>query len=299
MKISTGIIKEPHFILIFGSDGIGKTTFASEAPKPIIVGPEAGSKRINTTRAEGIKTYDDIIGAIRWLREEKHDFQSIGLDSLDWIEPVLWKKICDEEGVDSIEKVGGGYGKGYTAALAMWDDLIYRLKDVRDNRQMNVIAIAHSQVKTVNDPMVLTPYDRHMLKLNDKASAKWREAVDAVLFASFEDVVFKEKSTDKKAKATGDGVRKLYTTRRAAFDAKNRYGLPSELPLSWSAFAEAAALGEPDSLSTVKNDLVELILEMRAKDTNMAARMDKAITDAKDDIQTLIKIRNHARTLVN
>ena len=299
MEISTGIIREPHFVLLYGVDKVGKTTFAANAPKSIIVGPESGSNRVQTSRAKNINTYSDVISAVQWLRNEKHDFKSVGLDSLDWIEPLLWKELCVKHGVSSIEEVGGGYGKGYTAALDYWSQLISQLKDLREKRGMNVIVIAHSQVKTVNDPLHSLPYDRHMLKLNEKASAKWREAVDAILFATFEDTIFKVNKGDRKAKATDVGdVRKLFTVRRAAYDAGNRLGLPPELPLDYQAFADAADLGEPDSLTQVNSDIAELSLALESKDKVSLEKMKTAIKAAESDLTKLINIRNHARVLV-
>lgn len=297
MQISRGIEQEPFFVLIYGVDGIGKTTFAAQAPKSIIVGPEGGSKQIDVARAKGIKTYADVVNAIKWLREEKHDFQSVGLDSLDWIEPLLWADLCAKHKVDTIEEVGGGYGKGFTAALEQWGKLIASVKDLRESRGMNIIAIAHTHVKTVNDPMQVLPYDRHMLKLNEKAGAKWREAVDAVLFANFEDTVFKVNKGDRKAKASDDGGgnRKLFTVRRAAFDAKNRLGLPPSLPLSWSEFERLARVGAPASIEEITNELQELAASM--KDKSAAERMIQAATAAGNDVTKLINIRNHGRVL--
>jgi hypothetical protein len=295
LKISTGIVKEPHFILIAGVPGIGKTTFAAEAPKSIIVGPENGSNRINTSRAEDIKTHQDVTNAIKFLREEKHNFKSVGIDSIDSIEPLIWNTVCQQYKVKTIEDVG--YGKGYTAALDYWQIMIDSLKDLRKNRDMNVICIAHTHVKTVNDPAQLLPYDRYVIKLNEKAAGKWREAVDALLFANYEDTVFKVKEKDSKAKASGAGVRKLYTTRRAAWDAKNRLGLPEELPLSYAAFSEAADLGQPDSAEQVKLDLQDLVGLMKEKDMTIATRMETAIAAAGNQLDKLVNIRNHARVV--
>jgi hypothetical protein len=299
MEISSGIEKFPHFILAYGPDGVGKTTFASEAPKSIILGPESGSRSINVHRFKNVKTWQDIIARIGWLRNEKHDFQSVGIDSLDWIEPLLWQSVCAQYKSDSIEEVLGGYGKGFTIAVNYWSQMIALLQDLRENRNMNIITIAHSQIKTMNDPLHALPYDRHMLKLNEKASAKWREAVDAVLFCNFEDTVFKVNKGDKKAKVTdGDGgARKLFSVRRAAYDAKNRLGLPASLPLSYSAFAAAAELGQPDSAEQVKADLAELYEAVKVKDADKAEKMKQAVEQAGADVGRLIKIRNHARVL--
>jgi len=103
---------------------------------------------------------------------------------------------------------------------------------------MNIILIAHAQIKTFADPAQPTGYDRYQLKLNEKAAAVLREAVECVLFATYETTVVKEKG-DKKGRGVGDGERVMYTERRPAFDAKNHFDLPFEMPLSWKAYAEA------------------------------------------------------------
>lgn len=293
LKISSGIKKRPYFIVIYGADGCGKTTFASDAPSCLVVGPEQGSAHLNVSRADDINSWNDVLSAIDFLSKEKHNFKTVALDSLDWIEQLLVKHICEEDRVDTISDAKGGYGKGYEYAVSKWVELIKSLEQLRD-KGMNVIAIAHAQVKTFNDPNQALPYDRYMLKLNDKAAAKWREAVDVVGFANFEDTVFKLNKTDKKAKASGGEVRKLYTERRAAFDAKNRLGLPAELALSWAEFDRLASIGQPDSLENIESDL-KAIMETLPKETS--DKMKLAIEKANKDVNQLIKIRNYARTI--
>ena len=292
MEISTGIIKRPHFILGYGPDGTGKTVFASEAPKCIIVGPEDGSNHINVARAKNINTYTDVVNALTWLLKEKHDFKSVGLDSIDFIEPLLFDQVCTDNKWKTIEDPG--FGKGYAVALTYWSVIINLCKKLRDERGMNVIVIAHSQIKTMNDPLQTLGYDRFVLKLNEKASAKWRESVDAVLFMNFEDVIFKANKGDRKGKGGGESVRKIYTVRSAAFDAKNRLGLPPELPLGWKHFSEAADAGQPDSLDNIMAELLEIgkILSPEQQ-TKMAAAIEKSA----GDINSLLKIRNYARSL--
>lgn len=306
MKISTGIIKEPHFVLIYSGDGAGKTTFAAEAPKSIIVGPESGSKRINVARAQGIRTMKDVRNAITWLRNEKHDYKSVGIDSLDWIEPLLWAEVAAADKKESIEDVGGGFQKGYAFALDHWRSFIAQLQDLRANRDMNIITIAHAQVKTVNDPTQLAPYDRYTLKLQDgkttSAAALWREAVEAVLFIRFEDTIFKIKEKDQKAKATGEGKRVLCTVRHAAWDAKNRLGLPPELPFekgsAWKTFSEAADASDPDSAEAILSELRGVYSQLKEKDSVSADKIAAAIGVAQGDIEKLKALRENARVLV-
>jgi AAA domain len=306
VKISSGIKQDPYFLLLYGVDGIGKTSFAGEAPKSIIVGPESGSNRLRVNRAEGIKTYEDLLSAVKWLREEKHDFQSVGIDSLDWIEPLIWKTCAAKAKVETIEDVGGGYGKGYGEAVSVWADFISKLKDLREARRMNVICIAHHKVTTVNDPAHPMPYDRYTLKLQDgkssSAAALWREAVEAVLFASYEDTVFKANKNDKTAKAVDTGARKLYTIRRSFCDAKNRFGLPPELPFSkgesWATFEAAAQAGSPYAADQIYREIQPYMEHFKSSDPVFYDRM-KPATDkafAEKDITKLEAILNYAKT---
>jgi hypothetical protein len=307
MKITSGIIKEPKFIVLFGTPGIGKTTFIAEAPKPIILDPEKGSNHLKVDRNSDISTYQDFINSLSWLRKEKHDFKTLGIDSLDHIEPLIWNQICKSEGKKNIEECAGGFQKGYGVALEYWRTIINMLRDIRSNRGMNVIAVGHARVVTVNDPTQSLPYERYTLKLhenkNNSAIALWKESVDAMLFATYEDIVFKVNDKDKKGKASGEGIRKLYATRTAAWDAKNRYGLPQELPFSlgqaWSEFEKAADLGQPDSVDQVVADIAQLLVFFKEKDPQIYDRMAPAVaaaTEAKD-LNKLIGIRNHARTM--
>lgn len=169
------------------------------------------------------------------------------------------------------------------------------LSRLRNERKMNIILIAHSQIKAFNDPSIATPYDRYQLKLNEKAAALWREFVDFVGFATYEVFVKKNEVADKKAKAFGDGKRVLYTERRPSFDAKNRLGLPFELPLSFSEFMKAVDLGEPEPLEELKKDLFELCPLI--KDEGIKTTVMDSIEKAGTDTQQLTKIRNRLRVI--
>lgn len=157
------------------------------------------------------------------------------LDSLDWIEPLIWKAVCEEGKVETIEQYAGGYGKGYVRALDLWRSLIKELAIL--NHKMHVLLIGHAQIKSFQDPELANAYDRYQLKINDKAAALVREAADAVLFARFETELVK--ANGSKAKVRGEGNRIMYTESRPGFDAKNRFNLPFMMPLDWKTFGEA------------------------------------------------------------
>src|SRR5262249_52072228 len=176
----------------------------------------------------------ELLAQVRALQAEKHEFDSVVLDSLDWVEPLIWKAVCEEGKVETIEQYAGGYGKGYVRALDLWRTLFKELSVL--NHHMHVLLIGHAQIKSFQDPELPTAYDRYQLKINDKAAALVREAADAVLFARFETELVK---TNGKTRAYGEGRRIMFTESRPGFDAKNRFNLPFVLPLDWKTFGDA------------------------------------------------------------
>lgn len=293
--VSRGKKPKPVFIVLYGPDGVGKTSFGAEAPNSVNLGPEDGSSEVDTARFDNIKTFADVRREVKRMINEDLGFGTLVVDSLDWCEIAMHKDICLDQKKDAIEDCFGGYGKWVGGTINIWIDFIRDLQTLREKRGMNIICLAHSQVKAFNDPSQSAPYDRYQLKLNDKVAAVWREAVEAVLFANFEVITKKENKHDKKAKAYGDDTRILYTQRRPSFDAKNRYGLPFELPLSWADFAAARASGSVDEVAIIKQEIIDLMEEpsLAHKKDAIAEAVKKAGTNA----DLLNRIRNQARVM--
>ncbi len=230
----------PPRMLVYGEHGLGKSTFASQAPGVVFIPTEDGLGAIDTTSFPLAETYQDVLDAMESLLVEDNGFQTVVIDSLDWLENLIWKHVANEGGYDNIE--GYGYGKGYVLAADCFRDVLARLGKLREQKGMAVILTAHSQIKRFDDPAT-EPYDRYMLKLHNKASGIVQEWADIVGFVAQEMIVKKQDvGFDKKVSrgiATGGHV--LHLNRRPAFDAKNRFGMPDTLALSWSAFADAFA----------------------------------------------------------
>jgi AAA domain-containing protein len=201
------------------------------------------------------------------------------LDSLDWIEPLIWKAVCDEGKVENIEQFGGGYGKGYVRALDLWRTLIKELAVL--NQNMHVLLIGHAQIKSFQDPELPTAYDRYQLKINDKAAALVREASDAVLFTRFETELVR--ATGAKAKVRGEGKRIMYTESRPGFDAKNRFDLPFVMPLDWKSFGDAikAFYGIKENGSGNAKEAEEQTLEQPLPQSETLAKIKKMLEFAK------------------
>jgi hypothetical protein len=172
------------------------------------------------------------------------------IDSLDWLERLVWDKLCAVSNVNSIEKVDGGYSKGYTHALTYWREIIDQLNVLRNARGMVVLLIAHSKVERFEDPES-SPYDRYSPRLHKHAAAMVSEWCDAVLFATrkmrtqSEDAGFNRKRTTAHAIGKAGGERILRCVGGPSCVAKNRYGITDELPLSWPAFIHAMSNHQP------------------------------------------------------
>lgn len=174
---------KPPRLLTYGIEGIGKSTFASQAPKPIFIQTEDGLDEIECDKFPIAANYDDVLTGLTELQTESHTYETAVIDSLDWLERIIWDRVCRESGVASIEKADGGYARGYIHALTYWREIIDRLNALRNNRAMAVILIAHAKVERFEDPES-APYDRYSPRLNKHACALITEWVDTVLFAT-------------------------------------------------------------------------------------------------------------------
>ena len=243
-QIQRGRISKPPRILVHGTEGVGKSTFASQAPRPIFVQCEDGLDEIDCEKFPLATTYDDVVAALMELRTGEHEYETIVIDSVDWLERLIWDKLCAQYGVNSIEKVDGGYAKGYTHALTCWREIIDHLNVLRNVRGMVILMIAHSKVERFEDPES-SPYDRYSPRLHKHAAALVSEWADAVLFATrkirtqSEDTGFNRKRTIAHAIGKDGGDRVLRCVGGPSCVAKNRYGIIEELPLSWPAFITA------------------------------------------------------------
>jgi hypothetical protein len=236
---------KPPRIVLYGVHGIGKNTFASAAPKPVLINIEDGQPSGTPIDAfPRAQSFGDVMEALTALCSEDHDFETAIVDSLDWLEPMVWAETCSRNKWTDIE--APGFGKGYIAALDVWRDYFDAINFLRDEKGMAIIQTAHAQITRFDSPET-EPYDRYGIKLQKRASELVQEHADMVLFANFKvnttktDAGFNKKVT----RGVGSGQRVIYTEERAAFLAKNRHRLPPELPLDWNALAGAMVGASP------------------------------------------------------
>jgi len=227
-KIHSGRRSRPPRLLVYGIEGIGKSTLASQAPRAIFIPTEDGLDQIDCDSFPLAKSLADVESYINALIMEEHDYQSVVVDSADWLERLIWDKLCEIYGVDSIEKVDGGYARGYTHALTYWRHIIDGLETLRLKRNMCVIVLAHAKVETFADPEH-TAYDRYSPRLHKHANALLCEWLDAILFATrkiitkSEDAGFNKKRSIASGLGKNGGDRVLRCVGSPACVAKNRY----------------------------------------------------------------------------
>lgn len=241
-SLQHGQTLDPPRILIYGTPGVGKTSFAAAAPKPVFIMTEKGKGRLSFSNFPLATKWEDVEGAVEALLNEDHEFETVVVDSIDWLEPLIHDKICRDEDKKSIEDFG--YGKGYTKALDVWEEF-FAMLDALNSKGMIVIIVGHSQVKLFNSPDTEN-YDRYQLNIHAKAAEMAKEWADAVLFANYD---VKVKTHTENGKTKGKAVRMdsvprlIYTEERPAFWAKNRYCLPPKMELSWPVFEDGMEKG--------------------------------------------------------
>ena len=222
--------QKPPRIVLYGGAGIGKTFFAASMNKPIFVLTEDGMGKIEADHFPLAESFEDVLKNLQSLIDNDNDYKTLVVDSLDWLEPLIWDKACQDNNFKSIESVG--YGKGYVEALKYWRIYLNLLNELRE-KGYTIMQIAHNQIKRFESPEI-EAYDRHELKLHRKTADLILEHSDCCFFANFKlgTVQVKGKGGNMTTKAVA-GDRVVYTVEKPAYLAKNRYALPESLPFDW------------------------------------------------------------------
>jgi hypothetical protein len=234
-QILRGKQRVPRRTLLYGTHGVGKSTFGAQSERPIFIQTEEGLGEIDCEKFPLAASYLDVMKSIEALYSEDHDYHTVVVDSLDWLERLVWAEICQQRTVQNIEDIG--YGKGYVFALTPWREFLAGLDALRQHRNMGVVLIAHAKIERFENPET-DSYDRYSPRLHKLASHVIQEWCDEVFFATYK--VYTKQADEgfnrKKAKGVGTGERVMYTTERPSHIAKNRLTLPDELPLDWATY---------------------------------------------------------------
>lgn len=231
MNITSGIIHSAQKIVLYGPEGIGKSTFASRMPDPVFIDTEGSTKKLNVRRMDRPQSFAMLLEEVRYIRQNPRLCKTLVIDTADWAEMLCIRDLCAKNKKTGIEDFG--YGKGYVYLAEDFGKLLNELEEVI-RAGVHVMLTAHAAMRKFEQPDEMGQYDRWEMKLGKKTAPLLKEWADMVLFANYKTVTVK--TAENKVKAQG-GSRVMYTSHHPCWDAKNRDGLPEELPFDFAQIA--------------------------------------------------------------
>lgn len=252
----------PSRVVLHGTEGSGKTSWAAHAPGVVFL-QSRGETGLETLIDSGrlsetphfpeVQDWDEAIGTIQSLRDGEHNFKTIAIDTLNGLERLCAEHVCSKEFSNDWSSYDS-YGRGAKVAAPVWRGLLVLLDQVRSQRRMSVVCLAHTKIKTFANPEG-PDYDRYEVDMGKEFWGLTLRWADMCLFANYVTAVQKDNGANK-AKGKGGRQRVLYTERHAAYDAKNRHGLPEMIQMgssgaeSWANFANALKTARSSNQNT-------------------------------------------------
>lgn len=234
LKILTGKTGGALKVVIYGPEGIGKSTLASRFPRPVFIDTEGSTRHMDVSRTETPTSWAMLLEQVEYIRGDPGVCSTLVIDTADWAEQLCINKICADKKLTGIEDMG--YGKGYVYLAEEFGRLLNILEEIV-SKGVNVVLTAHAMMRKFEQPDEMGAYDRWELKLQKKTSALVKEWSDLLLFANYKTIAVATDDKGKKFKGQG-GRRVMYTSHHPCWDAKNRLGLPDELPLDFTALSQ-------------------------------------------------------------
>lgn len=241
VQIIRGKIESAQRCVIYGPEGIGKSTLASKFPDPLFIDTEGSTKQLDVARTPRPSSWAMLLSQVEYVKNHADICKTLVIDTADWAEDLCKEALCAKHQKAGIEDFG--YGKGYVYLGEEFGRLLNLLSDVVE-RGIHVVFTAHAQMRKFEQPDETGSYDRWELKLEKKTAPLLKEWADMVLFANYRTYVVNvdgQGSEKGKNKAQG-GKRVMYTTHHPCWDAKNRHDLPNEIPLEYGAIAHCFAV---------------------------------------------------------
>lgn len=298
-EITSGVLKAANKVIIYGPEGVGKTSLAANFPDPLFIDTEGSTKKYNVKRLPKPSSWEMLKDEVQSVIRNRN-CSSLVIDTADWAERLCIESVCQKHGKSGVEDFG--YGNGYTYVAEEWGRFLNLLQDVVDVANINVVLNAHAIIRKFEQPNEMGAYDRYELKLGKKTTGQTapitKEWADMILFLNYKTYSVAVDDKGKKHKAQG-GQRVMYTTHHPCWDAKNRDGLPEELPLDYSSIAHIF-----ENIQTVSQPVMETVEpqpldnlepvpsfdEMDQKINDMSNELDPAIPVALRDLMNANKV---------
>ena len=241
--VISGKKKQPPKVLIYGVPGVGKSTFAASAPKPIFVQTEDGLHTIGADRFPVAESSTEVVRHLSTLLVEDHQYRTVVIDTLDKLATYIQAEMCAKQGWNSL--ADSPYASYKKIEPMYWAPVFDVLEKLHTRRSMIVVLLAHSEVYTHSDPES-EAYTKYTARLEKKVQERIIDWVDAIGFATTEKRVKKvdekfgtSRPIAKPVIGEGDdmgGKRILRFVDTPTCLAKNRYGIVDNIPLDWRTF---------------------------------------------------------------
>lgn len=260
LKIESGLEKRPLKVVIYGAEGIGKSTFASQFPDPLFLDTEGGTSSLNIRRVKCGSSWEYLLGCVEEVIKDPSICKTLVIDTADWAESLCSKFVCEKYRKSNIEEFG--FGKGYVYLQDEFSKLLTAL-DKLIELGVNAVVTAHGKPRKFELPEEAGQFDRWEMKLTKQVAPLLKEWCDMLLFCNYKTYVVTTENNTKKAQG---GKRVIYTSHHACWDAKNRYGLPDELDLDFKGIAHLFGTQSPKkspiSKENTESELVSKIREL-------------------------------------
>ena len=279
LNIIEGKEKRPLKVVIYGPEGIGKSTFASQFPDPLFIDTEGGTSNLNIRRIKCNKSWDELIAIVKEIYANPGICKTVVIDTADWSEILCINAVCEKYRKNNIEDFG--FGKGYVYLLDEYSKLL-SLLDKLIEVGINIVITAHAKPRKFELPEEQGAFDRYEMKLTKQVAPLIKEWCDALFFVNYKIYLITTENNSRKAQG---GKRVLYTTHNPTYDAKNRFGLPEELELNFSSIAHLfegqpapkmeAPFPDPKDITSVS--LVNKLNKMIAESEVSASDIQKVV----------------------
>lgn len=283
MEIISGKIATAQKVVIYGPEGIGKSTFAAQFPEPLFIDTEGSTKNMDLRRAPKPSSWTMLLEEVQEVKRHPELCKTLVIDTVDWAEQMCIEHICALHHKSGVEDFG--YGNGYVYVKEELGRFLNRLEDLVDIG-INVVLTAHAQIRKFEQPDELGAYDRYELKLGKKTSSQTsplvKEWADMVLFANYKTYAITTDKEGKKHKAQG-GSRVMYTTHHPCWDAKNRHELPDELPFEYGAIAHIFSSQTKSTVPQMNKPDPPVESQANKQPDPPKASVEPPVTPPKDD----------------
>lgn len=245
LNITKGKIDRAQKVVIYGSEGIGKSSLAAEFPNPLFIDTEGGTAHMDVRRIEKPQSWEEMLSVVKEVAAAKNVCKTLVLDTADWAEQLIVSYLCTKYKQNSIESFG--YGKGYTYLGEEFSRLLGALDMVLASG-IHVVVTAHAKMRKFEQPDEMGAYDRWEMKLSKQVAPLLKEWCDILLFCNYQTFVVTSENNTQKAQG---GKRVMYTSHHPAWDAKSRVQLPEVLELDYKHIAHIFSAGQMPDVASV------------------------------------------------